>query len=129
MSQELYKQEQDLLVELTQWEAEASKSRLALEYAEDKVKSISTDLSDVREKLLKEFLDERLLPKDLGYTIKKDSGHIVLSVIPLIGGELEFDKFVSKLGWGDTDNIPLFYVLNYLDEGIPWGSQTTTTYV
>jgi hypothetical protein len=131
LTQELLKQETSLLASLAQWESEASRYRLALDKAEQEIVAIKTDLNDVREKLLRPFLDGLLIPLSMSYTLKvhPTTGELLLSIIPLSGGELEFDKFVSGIRWEDTDNIPLFHVLNYFGAGMPWGSQTPNQYV
>lgn len=131
MDQKLFKQENDLLASLSQWETEASRSRLALEQAEAQLSSVKSDLNDVRGKILREFLSERFDPLYLAYTLRFDAttGEIFLSVVSTPGGELEYDKFVNNLGWADLSNIPLEYVLRYFGEGLPWGTGGAVAYV
>ncbi len=115
-------EEARLLALLLTKENEASRLLLAYEEAQRQLDVIRLDLEDIREKLLKEFLDEHLTSLSLSYTIKTDiTGEALLSIIPLDDGQLEFDKLKSSLNITDTNNIPLFSIIAYLGKGLPYG--------
>ena len=121
MSEELQNTERDLLLALTETEAEARIHRTQLETLEEEIAAIKQDLNGIREELLEEFLDTHLSPLLITWVIKSsDNGEITLDLAPAAGGELEYEKLRSGISWQDMDNLPLFYLLTYLGEGVPW---------
>lgn len=121
MSENLKKKEEKLLASLSDLEAEASGYRQNLQFADLKVAAVKQDLDGVRLNLIDDFLFENIASRFLTYTIKQNNGHTTVAISPQSGGELEFDKMRTSLNWPDMSNIPLFYVLNYIGKGVPFG--------
>lgn len=129
MAHDLHTKERDLLASLTQLESEASSHSVELQILNSKILSIKADLNGIRHELLDEFLAEHLTSRLIAYEIKvlPEEGTL-LNITPIVGGELEYDKLKSQINWHDMSNIPLFHILSYLEQGIPWSDGNTYQY-
>lgn len=129
MNEALQSEERALLTRLTELESEAGGYRSKLESTEIEINSVKTSLNGVRHDILDEFLTEKLAVRFIAYVIKANpSGEITLSLSPMAGGELEFDRLKSSITWADMSNVPLFHVLAYLSEGTPWTTNDLRAY-
>ncbi len=115
-------EEARLLALLLPLENEASRLLQAYDDVQDQLESLKVELEGVRATLLEDFLIKALTPLALSFTIyTSDKGEILVSIIPVEGGELEFEKLKNTINFPDTNSIPVFYVLNYLGKGLPYG--------
>lgn len=129
MAHDLHTRERDLLASLTELESEASRHRIAIQVLDARILSAKLELNGVREDILDEFLSEYLSSRLIAYEIKvSENSEILLNLTPVNGGELEFDKIKNTMNWHDMSNVPLFYVLSYLEKGIPWSTDSVLQY-
>jgi hypothetical protein len=129
VTEALHAEERTLLTRLGEKESEASGYRINLNNLEEEVDSIRTELNGIRRELLDNFLFDNLGPKLITYTINFSTlGEITLALAPIAGGELEFDRLKSQLGWPNMGTVPLFYILAYLRKGTPWTTTDLTAY-
>lgn len=115
-------EEARLLALLLPLENEASRLLQAYDDVQSQLESLKVELEGIRTELLQDFFFEALTPLGLSFTIStSDEGEILVSIVKLEGGELEFEKLKSTINIPNTDRIPVFYVLNYLGKGLPYG--------